>query len=166
MDKSANAHDDERIEALRQTNIGRLFLYAHRAYSARANVKLRERGYEGLTQAHSILLANLDLKGTRLTTLARRAGITKQSMGQLAVELEQQGYIERLPDPTDKRATLVKFTEVGKLFFADNFSLKDEIDAEYQAILGKEGFDTLVRLLMQLLDGLNASERDVEPTQE
>ena len=83
----------------RERHIGRLLLRAHRAFSARAAEKLRDRGYEHVALAHIALLPHLDEAGTRATTLAERAGMTKQGMGQLVRELETHGYLERRPIP-------------------------------------------------------------------
>src|SRR3954463_9437399 len=83
------------IEALRQQHIGRLLLNAQRNYSLQALAKLRIRGYEGLTLAHTNLLAHLEIGGMRITTLAERAGVSKQAIGNLVGDLEAKGYIHR-----------------------------------------------------------------------
>ena len=142
----------EEIAALRQGNIGRLFQRAARAYSDLALVKLQEYGHEGLTLFHTALISNLDLEGTRITTLADRAGVSKQAMGQLVADLEQRGYIERTPDPNDGRATLVQFTEQGWAFLQDAYQVKQAIEAEYAEILGEVGMNTLWELLKKLID--------------
>lgn len=144
--------DKEAIVALRQGNIGRLFQRAARAYSDLALIKLREYGHEGLTLFHTALISNLDLEGTRITTLAERAGVSKQAMGQLVADLEQRGYIERAPDPSDGRAALVKFTEQGWEFLQDAYRVKQAIEAEYAEIIGEDGMNTLWELLKKLLD--------------
>lgn len=141
----------EQIATYRQQHIGRLLLQAHRAYDAWAIAKLHARGHTALTPADTTLLVNLDTDGTRLTTLARRAGVTKQAMGQLAHDLERKGYIARTPDPTDARATLVTFTDMGWQFLRDAHDLKREIEAEYTAALGEAEFAALQAALTTLL---------------
>ena len=131
------ASDPTQIEELRQHHIGRLFLQAQRSFSERSIAKLRGRGHAGLGLAHTLLLIHLDLSGTRITTLAERAGITKQAMGQLADDLEGQGYVARATDPTDRRAMLLSFTERGWEFLRDAHHVKREIEAEYIALLGE-----------------------------
>ncbi|MGH2485997.1 MAG: MarR family winged helix-turn-helix transcriptional regulator, partial [Ktedonobacterales bacterium] len=100
---------------------------------------------------HTTLLSYLDLDGTRIGVLAERASMTKQAMGQLVTELETHGYVTRTPDPTDRRATLIQFTEAGWRFLLDAAEIKRAIQAEYAAILGTERLaalrDTLERLL-------------------
>ena len=146
--------DAERDEllALRQQNIGRLFQRAARLYSETAMEKVLLYGHEGLTLYHTALISNLDVEGTRITVLADRAGITKQAMGQLVNDLEKRGYVQREQDPDDKRATLIKFTDLGWKFLQDAFEIKKDIEAEYATILGDDGMQTLRDLLYQLLD--------------
>ena len=144
--------DEGELLALRQQNIGRLFQRAARAYSELALEKLKAHGHDGLTLFHTTLISNLDLEGTRITSLAQRAGVTKQAMGQVVMELQERGYIETLDDPGDKRATLVKFTQQGWQFLQDAYRVKLEIEAEYTHILGKEQMEQLWQLLQTLLE--------------
>ena len=146
--------DQQALLALRQNNIGRLFQRAARAYSDVALIKLRDRGYEGLTLFHTALISNLDIEGNRITTLAHRAGVSKQAMGQVVGELEQRGYVERIPDPNDGRATLIKFTEQGWQLLQDAYFVKLEIETEYTEILGKAGMEALWGLLKGLIEGV------------
>ena len=142
----------EQIDELRQQHIGRLLLRAQRGFSVRAGEKLRARGHEGLSLAHTNLIANLDLDGTRITTLAERMGISKQAVGHLVVDLEQRGYVERAVDPADRRAAIVTFTDAGWRFLGDAHQVKREIEAEYRAILGEQGMQELRALLTALID--------------
>lgn len=144
--------DPQALLALRQNNIGRMFQRAARAYSDVALVKLREYGYEGLTLFHTALISNLGVEGNRISILANRAGVTKQAMGQLVGELERRGYIERVPDPNDGRATLVKFTEQGWQLLQDAYLIKLDIEAEYTGILGEAGMEELRGLLKRLIE--------------
>ncbi len=140
------------IQATRNTNIGRLFIRAHRDFQLRSVEKLQALGYHDISTNHATVLMYIDLKGTRIITLAERAGMTKQSMGQLVGELEVGGYIQRMPDPDDKRAVLVQFTESGHQFLQDAYHIKQAIEAEYVALLGEDGFAMLRDLLSRLLE--------------
>ena len=144
-------NNSEELVALRQQNIGRMFQRAARAYSELALQKLHEYGHDGLTLFHTALISNLDLEGTRITVLAQRAGVSKQAMGQLVADLEKRGYVERVPDPEDGRATIVKFTEQGWQLLQDAYQVKLAIEAEYTAVLGEPGMKNLWELLETLL---------------
>jgi len=51
--------------------------------------------------------------GLRLTELAERTHTTKQAMRYTINQLEAAGYVERVPDPTDGRAKIIRLTERG-----------------------------------------------------
>ena len=84
-----------------------------------ALVEAVRRGLEGneggvLRTSHTQVFDNLDPEGTRLTALADRARISHQAMGEMVDELTRHGYLERVPDPTDGRARLVRLTAPGR----------------------------------------------------
>ena len=140
------------IEELREQHIGRLLLRAQRGYSLRAIELLRTAGHNGLSLAHTNLLAHLEPGGARTTSLAERAGISKQAIGSLVAELEEKGYVARAVDPADRRATLISYTPSGWQFLRDAHGVKQAIEAEYTAKLGDQRMATLRLLLTQLLD--------------
>ena len=143
--------DNAQIAAYREEHIGRLLLIAQRNYSATALSKLHERGHTGLNLAHTNLLRHLDVDGTRITTLAERAGVTKQAIGNLVGELEAKAYVVRETDPQDRRAVRITFTATGWQFLRDAYVVKREIETEYSAVLGEQGMQELQRLLHQLI---------------
>jgi DNA-binding MarR family transcriptional regulator len=51
--------------------------------------------------------------GLRLTELAERTHTTKQALLYTINQLEAAGYVERVPDPTDGRAKIIRLTERG-----------------------------------------------------
>ncbi len=74
---------------------------------------VRERSAEALPTVQLALFHNLDVKGTRLTDLAARARITKQSMSELVDKAETLEFVKRHQDPGDLRAKVVTFTARG-----------------------------------------------------
>ncbi len=143
---------DEQLEDFRQEHIGRLLLRAQRAFSERALQKLRQRGHPRLSMVHTTLLPHLDVNGTQATVLAERVGITKQAAGRIIADLEQEGYVQRLPDPSDQRASIIVFTDAGRRFLVDAYQVKKEIEAEYTALLGPERMQQLRDILQELLN--------------
>jgi DNA-binding MarR family transcriptional regulator len=103
--------------------------------------------------AHSAVFAHIDLEGgTRLTTLAARANITPQAIGELVDDLEGQGYVRRRPDPDDRRAKRIVLTARGRA----------SVDAAQHTIAGLEAAlrDTLGdRELKRLHEALEAIVR-------
>ena len=120
-----------------------LLLYAYQA-SARELVRtLRDHGHNAIRPKHGAVFANIDRQGTRATTLAERAGMGKAAMGELIDELERLGYVERRPDPIDRRAKLVCPTaaalQVTRLVHAFNRRL----EARYRRRLGPTVYESL-----------------------
>lgn len=72
-----------------------------------------QNGFDMMTVVLLALTQNLDMDGTRLTTIAQRASMTKASMMELVNKAQALGLVERHPDPDDKRAKIVAFTSRG-----------------------------------------------------
>ncbi|WP_433801711.1 MarR family winged helix-turn-helix transcriptional regulator [Actinomycetospora sp. CA-084318] len=68
----------------------------------------------GLGARHFRLLSALPPTGTRVARLVEVAGLTKQAMAQTLRPLEDGGFVEVVPDPTDRRARIVRRTEAGE----------------------------------------------------
>jgi DNA-binding MarR family transcriptional regulator len=97
------------IEARKQQSFAQLLFRCARLTNELAVSRVRETTGQDLRTAHTNLFPHIDLEGTRLTEIARRAGISKQAVGQLVDELVEMGALERVPDPTDGRAKLIRF---------------------------------------------------------
>lgn len=141
------------IESYRQQHVGRLLGALFRSFNAESLRRLRARGHPALTAAHLAVLPYVDASGTRLTTLAERADMTKQAAGQLVAELEARGYLQRAPDPHDRRASLLRFTPLGDTFLRDAFDLKHEVEGEFRALLGEARFTEFQQALRDLTQG-------------
>lgn len=76
---------------------------------------LREAGVEDIRPSFgAILVPLLEEDGLRLGELARRAGLTKQTLTTLIRRIEAQGYVERRPDPKDGRAARLFLTKKAR----------------------------------------------------
>jgi len=102
--------------------------------------------------AHSAVFAQIDPDGSRLTDLARGAGMTPQSMGELVDEFEQLGYVVRRPDPTDRRAKLIVLTDRGRDCVAAGVATIEDLETDLTDRLGEKGHRQLRTLLVKLLD--------------
>jgi DNA-binding MarR family transcriptional regulator len=89
-----------------------------------------------------------------VSELARRAQITKQSMAELVEHLERHGYVERVADPADRRAKLVRTTARGQAVYAVARDVIAEIECEWTALLGARKMRQLRELLQELNDKL------------
>jgi DNA-binding MarR family transcriptional regulator len=100
--------------------------------------------------SHSAVFAQIDPEGSRLTDLARGANMTPQAMGELVDDLVARGYLERIPDPADRRAKLIVLTDLGYQALQAAFDTILDIEAELLAALGAGGLAKLQRALRRL----------------
>lgn len=100
---------------------------------------------------HSAVFAQIPDDGARLTDLARGAGMTPQSMGEIVDELEELGYVTRQPDPRDRRAKLIVLTELGRATIAAGERTISGLESKIDAILGEAEHERLRELLGKLL---------------
>ncbi len=102
--------------------------------------------------SHSAVFAQIRPEGNRLTDLARGANMTPQAMGELVDELEGLGYVERKPDPTDRRAKLIVLTALGRECIAAGIATINGIEERLDEVLGPRGHAQLRHLLTKVLD--------------
>ena len=100
--------------------------------------RLAVAGYADIRPAHSRVFENIDAHGTRLTELADRARMTHPSMSELVTGLQRLGYVERVPDPGDGRARLVRMTPAGRLLQRRALSEIAKIETAWLGRLGPE----------------------------
>jgi len=93
-----------------EPNLGVLLFIANRALEQRAHDAVVAAGITDITLAQARIAARIGPGGTRVSDLAAQARVTKQSAAFLVEQLEAAGYVERIPDPADGRARLVRLT--------------------------------------------------------
>ena len=143
------------LDTFRRGHIGRLFAEMHRDFSLRVREHFDAAGYPNVNNSHIQVFTSLPLEGARITTLAERAGITKQSMGARVDELIALGYLERVTDGNDGRAAPVRFSAKGRRLFDKARSGVDAIDAHYASLIGKARYRQLRESLRALVDALD-----------
>lgn len=104
---------DARAYLWRTHNPGRVLSNALRRFEERVLALMNEGGHTQTRLSHVNLTRHLDLEGTRITELARRASITNPAMSELIDQCEELGLVERIPDSADKRVRIVRFTPAG-----------------------------------------------------
>ncbi len=129
-----------------------LMFIASRAAADRIFTAVQAAGYTDATMAQSRLMMGIDPDGTRLSALAERAQIAKQTATTLVDRLERAGYVERVPDPTDGRARLVRMTARAQSVLPIARAEEARIEAEWRAHLGPELMDQLRQALTSLRD--------------
>ena len=136
-------------DAWRQTHLGRLLGHAMRRFDERvlnlmahdvevplalSNLAARAQ----VSAAHIHITRHLSRKGSRLTELAERAGMTKQAMGTLVDQCEAWGLVTREPDALDARARRVMFTTDGLAWLEAFRRSVAQAESEFRASVGDE----------------------------
>ena len=129
----------------------RLLFRATHTMNAEMTRRVRARGWEGFQPSFTTLLGHLDTEGTSISTLARRIGISRQAVSQLAQAIEEAGLVERVQHPTDGGSVLVRHTEAGRRILLDALEVMETIEAEYAERAGRTEIAELKRLLAHLL---------------
>jgi len=136
-------------EGWRLTHLGRLLGHAMRRFDDRVlhlmahniDVPLALSNLAARSQvsaAHVHITRHLALKGSRLTDLAQRAGMSKQAMGDLVNQCESWGLVMREADPHDTRARLVRFTPTGLAWLKAFEQAVTQAEAEFRVEVGAD----------------------------
>jgi DNA-binding MarR family transcriptional regulator len=115
--------------------------------------ELAKAGYGDIRTTHGCVFRFVRDDGMRLTELAALAGMTKQSVGELVDHLVQSGYVERIPDPEDKRAKLICLTARGKEAQRTGFDLFAELEERWGERYGAERVELLRGVLEEIAAG-------------
>ncbi|MBO0716428.1 MAG: winged helix-turn-helix transcriptional regulator [Rhizobiales bacterium] len=147
-------------DAAKPTDIAPAIGAASRAVIAAMMTRLAARGFDGMTPAFAGLIPLLDATGARPTTLAQRAGVSKQAMSQLLHEIEARGYVEQVPDPTDTRAKIVRLNKRGVALREACLVARGELQALAKKNLGQTRLAALQRDLLQLSAAFKQSRQN------
>jgi DNA-binding MarR family transcriptional regulator len=133
-----------------ELNSALLMYISYRYAETRILAEVAAAGFDDSTLAMSRVAARIGPDGTRLTELAQQAQITKQSAGFLVDQLEKAEYVERVPDPTDARARLIKLADRGRAAQAQARKTERAIEREWERHLGKERMAAMREALIAL----------------
>ena len=111
---------------------------ATRALSADMITAARANGFTEITAAHNAVFATLPSEGARAADMAARAGITRQSMGEVIRDLVGLGILEMTPDPTDRRAKIVTWTPYGLTVTQSGQRHMIELEKRFLAEFGED----------------------------
>jgi DNA-binding MarR family transcriptional regulator len=130
--------------------LGALLRMLVEAVRERVVRRLREGGFDGLDAAHTVVLQYPGPDGWRPTDLAVRLGMSKQALNHLLGQMERLGYLERRPDPEDRRSRRIALTQRGRGAFLAIRRAVAEVEAEWAARIGPERLAELRQILVEL----------------
>lgn len=124
------------------------------AMTSQLLAELAAAGYDDLRPAHLHVVQHLDERGSRVTELARRAQLTKQTVVHTINDLERLGYVRRDADPDDARAKLVVPTERGHAAIRTGRRVVQGIEHQWAELLGSDRLESLRNLLVSLNEAI------------
>ena len=141
----------EELEAAKAGSTMQLLFRCARLINDEGLRRVREKMGKPVRPSHAALFPLIDLQGSRITDLAARLGISKQAVGQLVDDLEEMDMVERVPDPDDGRARLVRFSKRGRRGLIDGLQILTTIETELAATIGATEMKRLHTILTRLL---------------
>ena len=115
--------------------------------------RLGQEGYPEIRPAHGCVFRFVEAEGSRLTYLAEASGLTKQAVGEVVDYLEQVGYVERVPDPEDRRAKIIRPTKRGRAVMRAADRIFADIEARWVREFGERRMTELRETLERVLSG-------------
>ncbi|MGE0806190.1 MAG: MarR family winged helix-turn-helix transcriptional regulator [Burkholderiaceae bacterium] len=141
------------LQSTRRRGLSRLLLMARRNFLERVTQAIEASGLPAMPDACIMLLAYIDLEGTRSTVIAQRAHTTRQAVAQVIAVLEQMGLVRKYRDADDARASIVCFTERGADYLVHLHAVIDETEREFARRIGEREMEITRRTLERLAYG-------------
>jgi DNA-binding MarR family transcriptional regulator len=136
---------------------------ANRALQADMVRKGHQDGHLELKPAHNSVFATLAEEGSRAADMATRAGITRQSMGEVIRDLVALDILEMREDPEDRRAKLVTYSQHGRRVAKDGVEHLIELEERFVEEFGEQEYNTardVLARLVTLLESWSTEDAD------
>lgn len=124
---------------------------ANRALQSDMVREAHRQGHPEVKYSHNAVFSTLDEPGARATDMAARAGITRQSMGEIVRDMVSLGILEMRPDPDDRRAKLVTYTPSGLAHARDGFQHILDLEQRFTDEFGEEAYATVRSVLERVV---------------
>lgn len=112
--------------------------------------ELEAAGYADIRPTHGCVFRFVREDGMRLTDLASLAGMTKQSIGEIVDDLTDRDYVQRIPDPADRRAKLICLTEKGEQAQRVGYGLFGQLEQRWGERFGADRVAAMRDLLEEI----------------
>jgi DNA-binding MarR family transcriptional regulator len=143
-------------------SLGLLLRLAHQHWTQAVESALHEAGFRDIRPPHANVFTFVRPSGIPVSELTKLSHVRKQTMAQVVDELEQLGYVERRPDPHDRRARLVFLTKRGEAVRPVAMAASRGVEARWSKLMGPQNLESLRRSLhdiVGLLDEAPTVER-------
>jgi DNA-binding MarR family transcriptional regulator len=131
--------------------------HLHYCYS-----RLAERGFDDVRAPHGAVFRHVSREGSRVSDMAAKAEISKQSMAEIVEYLRDRGYVALSKDPSDGRAKLVCMTERGWKVQRALIQASSEFDRRCARALGEKRWNGFRDVLRDMADMWPGEEQVAE----
>jgi DNA-binding MarR family transcriptional regulator len=136
--------------------IGLLLRLLYQHYAQDIDAALREAGFGDIRPPHANVFPFVPAEGITVSGLAELARVRKQTMAQAVDQLERMGYVERRPNPDDRRSRLVFLTERGEAVRPVTHATAARVEERWAELTSPEELEALRASLLRLLTELRA----------
>jgi DNA-binding MarR family transcriptional regulator len=140
-----------------QPLIGLLLRLVYQHYAQEIETALREQGFDDVHPAAANVFPFVPPDGVTVSELADLAGVRKQTMAQAVDQLERTGYVERRPNPHDRRSRLVFLTERGASVTPVTHAAAGRVEERWAELTSPEELAELRASLLRLMTKLRDS---------
>ena len=141
--------------------VGQLLVRLLAAFRRDLFAAAQQGGYRDIRESHLHIFGNVGVEGIRLTRLAGDAQLSLASTSELVDELQRLGYLERRPDPSDRRAKLIFPTPRGRAALNDAGDRVAEIERHWAVLIGAARFHTTCQSMQDLLNEIERGRSGV-----
>src|SRR5882757_10037678 len=134
--------------------IGLLLRLVYQHYAQDIDAALREAGFDDIRPAHANVFPFVPPEGITVSEIAELARVRKQTMAQAIDQLERMGYVERRPNPRDRRSRLVFLTERGESVRPVTHAAAERVESRWAELMSPEELEALRASLLRLLTEL------------
>ena len=121
-----------------ETAFPALLRAARRTYGSAVRAALADAGCDDVPRNGSYVLAAIARTGVPLSRIIQELGVSKQAAGQLVDALVARGYLDRAPDPGDRRRLTITLTPRGHAAAEVIRSAVGRVDADLAQRVGPE----------------------------
>jgi DNA-binding MarR family transcriptional regulator len=136
--------------------IGLLLRLVYQHYAQDMHAALHEAGFGDIRSSHANVFPFVPPEGVTVSGLAELAGVRKQTMAPAVEQLERMGYVERRPNPHDRRSRLVYLTERGASVKPVTHATAARVEERWAELMSPEELEALRATLLRLLTELRA----------
>jgi len=140
-------------------DLGILLGVAYQEFVRELHAAHAAAGFTDLGGSDGFVFRSLAEQPMTVSELAAHLEITKQGAGQIIDDMERRGYVEREPDPADRRARLVRLSARGRQALAN----ARRFHRDYERRLARTHGSDAVETLRKMLEAIAGSDQSVDP---